>query len=122
MKAILRYLFLAICLSSYGFFVFSASYISPSNIDSSNAHHSENMQLSELSKIVFPQSINTEVNNFISVQVESEGKQSLIKAFITIQYLSKLTHQFDVNYFKESKYIGQQFPISDIIYPFHDFW
>ncbi len=122
MKAILRYIFLAVCLSSYCFFVFSASYISPSNSDVLGKCQSEKIHPSELSKIVFPQSINTEIDNFSSMQIKSEGEQSISEAFSSIQYLSKFTCQLDVNYLKSAKYWELQFPIVDLIYPFHDFW
>lgn len=122
MKTILRYLFLATCLSSYCFFVFSSSYVASGGSEYSNINHSEKIHLSELSKIVFPQSTNTEGNNFSFVQIELDRELASNKIFITTQYLCKLVRQFDVNYLRESKSLVLQFPISDIIFPFHNFW
>lgn len=119
---IFRHLFLAICLSSYCFFVFGSSYISSEEVNSSNFNHSEKIHLSELSKLIFPQSTNTEGNNFSFVQVELDREIVANKIFSGTQYLCKLVSQLDVNYFRESDSLVIQFPIFDIIYPFHNFW
>ena len=122
MKKILRYSFLAICLSSYSFFVFGSSYVSSFGNEYSNLNHSEKIQLSELSKIIFPQSINTEGNSFSFIQVELDREEEPNKLYFSTQYLCKLVLQFDINYFRESKSLTLQFPTFDIIYPFHNFW
>ena len=122
MKTIFKNTFLAFCFTIYCLSVFSSVAVPTYESKFSHQNHSEGVHFTELSKILFPQTFNADGNGVSIVHVSPGLVIAIDKAFVATQSLSKLTVQYSVNYFKESKSLILQFRTEDIIFPFHNFW
>lgn len=121
MKTIFKNTFLTLCFTVYCLSVFSTVAL-PSFDTNSSAQPTDGVHLTELSKILFPQSISVEGQGLSVVPFHPDVNGEHDKAFVGIQFLSKLIIQIDVGLFKESKALILKFRSVDIIFPFHNFW
>lgn len=102
--------------------VFSNRIVPSVDLSIIDSNQAEEVHLTELSKIIFPQSINTEEHNVSVVHVVSLMNTGIDKAIVTAQSLSESLFQKISIYLKKSKSLVLQFRAEDMIYPFHYFW
>ena len=121
-KTIFKNTFLTLCFTVYCLSVFSSVAVPSFETNFSDQNQTEGVSFTEISKILFPQTINADGNGVSIVHVSPAVDCGIDKAFAATQFLCKLTLQYSVNYFKESKSLTLQFRTEDIIFPFHSFW
>lgn len=122
MKTIFKNTFLTLCFTVYCLSVFSTVALPSFDTNFSDQQTTEGVHLTELSKILFPQTISAEGYGVSIAPVTPVFNGGIDKAFIATQYLSKLIVQNDISSFKDSKTLILQFRTEDIIFPFHNFW
>jgi len=114
-------IFIAFCFTIYCLSVFGSFAVPSFESKFSDQNQNEGVHFTELSKILFPQAINSDGSGSI-VHVSVAIDNGINRAFAATQFLSKLTVQYTVNYFKETRSLLLKFRTEDIIFPFHNFW
>ena len=123
MKFFVKHIILSFILVAYSLFIFGPSV----EVVSINQHEKtesvgESYYLTEISKVLFPQTVNSEIGIITAIHIGGQTTNYLEKSFHAIQELNKRLFRVGVNYLKESISIDLQYPPQDIIFPFHDFW
>ncbi|MCO5269454.1 MAG: hypothetical protein M9897_11250 [Brumimicrobium sp.] len=107
-------------------FFYGVSIMGTSGVQVSNEfvqqHHSQQIYLGEISKLIFPQTINTSHENVSISQMLPKTEKDLDNAATVSVFLGQIFHQLLTNYVRESQIIELSLPIQDIIFPFHYFW
>lgn len=122
MKTIFKNTFLTLCFTVYCLSVFGTVALPSFDTNFSDQQNTEDVQLTELSKLLFPQVISAEGNGVSIAPVTPDFNGGIDKAFIATQFLSKLIVQNNIGSIKESQALVIQFRTEDIIFPFHNFW
>lgn len=121
-KTIFKNTFLTLIFTVYCLSVFSSVAVPSFDTKFSTQQHKDGVHLTELSKILFPQTISGDGNGVSVVHVSPVIDTGVDKAFIATQFLSQLIVQNNISSIKESKTLTLQFRTEDIIFPFHNFW
>lgn len=122
MKVIFRNIFLTFCLTVYCSLIFSSTLgMVSSEGNSTKITFSQEAYLSELSKIIFPQTVNPN-GGAPMVPLLPDLTPKVEPALCAIQLLNKMTVDYQVNYLKGVEYLVLKYSPADIIYPYHSFW
>lgn len=123
MKVVMKHIILPLFIVVYSLFIFGPSV----EIVSVGQHEKteftgEGYYLTEISKVLFPQTVNTGLAFVTAIHIGKQTPDYIEKSFLAIQELSKRLLREDINHLKESIQIDLKYRSQDIIYPFHNFW
>lgn len=120
-KIFLKNTLIALCFVVYCFSIFNFT-AQPIETQVEDWNQSEIVHFAEITKLLFPQSTNTEGYSISIIYVKQNADFETNKIFDSIQQLCKLTYQHSLDYVKSSVGMTIQFPPVKIIFPFHNFW
>lgn len=121
-KDFAKYMLIALFAITYSISIFNTTTVTFTDQDQTQVEYSHKVYLGEISKLVFPQAINTESSAQSIIPVLFYLNDELANAFVITNLLNNLSYQKALNYLKLADNIDLSLKVEDVIYPFHYFW